>query len=166
MFEKLKQATHEIAKQRKDFIEKLAQFAETDLLLFWGRNKELAERQEKVWGPILAWAKEALDTKFVVTDQLEVPEENKHSLGRFKLFLNGLSDKELAAFYLAALNMRSVLLAAALVKGRLNARQAFETSCLEELWQAEKWGVEEEAEKRRQSLKQELVEIEDFLKHD
>ena len=101
----------------------------------------------------------------VVTAYREYKVLNKAREEAEEIIADG-SDKELAAFYLAALNMRSVLLAAALVKGRLNARQAFEASCLEELWQAEKWGVEEEAEKRRQSLKQELVEIEDFLKHD
>ena len=60
--------------------------------------------------------------------------------------------------------MKSVLLAIALVKKKLNADEAFNAAYLEELWQAESWGVEEEAEKRRSELKKELHEIEDFLK--
>ena len=143
----------------------MVQFALTDMLLFWGQNKSLVERQEKTWGPLLEWANEEINTKFIRTQGLDVPEQEKTSGYRLKMFLEKLSDKELAAFYVAALNMKSVLLAAALVKGRINAKQAFEAAYLEELWQAENWGVEEEAEKRRTEVRQELVEIEDFLKH-
>ena len=75
-----------------------------------------------------------------------------------------LNDKELTGFYFAALNTCSILLAAALIKGKINAKQAFEASCLEELWQAEKWGNDEAAENRRKSLLQELEEIEVFIK--
>ena len=74
-----------------------------------------------------------------------------------------LSDRELTAFYAAALKMRSVLLAAALVKGKINAEEAFRAAFLDELWQAETWGADEEAENRRQTIKNEICEIEKFL---
>ena len=140
------------------------QFAVTDMLLFWGQEKDLIARQEKVWAPIIAWSNHELNTKFITTHGLDVPEQHKTSNGRLKAFLEQLSDKELAAFYLAALDMRSVLLAAALVKGHLNAEEVYEAAFLEELWQAENWGIDEEAEEKRRELKAELEEIEDFLK--
>ena len=161
----LEKTAKEIGKSREEIIDRLVQFALTDMLLFWGQNKSLVERQEKTWGPLHEWANEEINTKFIRTQGLDVPEQEKTSGYRLKMFLEKLSDKELAAFYVAALNMKSVLLAAALVKGRINAKQAFEAAYLEELWQAENWGVEEEAEKRRTEVRQELVEIEDFLKH-
>lgn len=160
----LEKTAKEIGKDRKEIIDRLVQFALTDMLLFWGQNKSLVERQEKIWGPLLEWANEEINTKFIRTQSLDVPEQEKTSGYRLKVFLEKLSDRELAAFYVAALNMKSVLLAAALVKGRINAKQAFEAAYLEELWQAENWGVEEEAEKRRAEVRQELVEIEKFLK--
>ena len=164
MKEKLKQATKEIAQHRSEVIDKLVQFAVTDMLLFWGQEKDLIARQEKVWAPIIAWSNYELNTKFITTHGLDVPEQHKTSNGRLKAFLEQLSDKELAAFYLAALDMRSVLLAAALVKGHLNAEEVYEAAFLEELWQAENWGIDEEAEEKRRELKAELEEIEDFLK--
>ena len=93
-----------------------------------------------------------------------MPSQEEKSAERLKMFMESLSNKELAAFYVAALNMKSVLLASALIKGKINAKQAFEAAYLEELWQAENWGVEEEAEKRRQEVRQELKDIEEFLK--
>lgn len=161
---KLKEAQQEIAQHKEEVIDRLVQFSLTDMLLFWGHEKDLIERQQKVWGPILAWAKQELDTKFVTTDSLDVPEENKTSGYRLKLFMETLSSKELAAFYAVALKTRSVILAAAMVKGHLTAEQAFEAAFLEELWQSENWGNEEEACARRDKIKAEMLEIENFLK--
>ena len=160
----LEKTAKEIGKNREEVINRLVRFALTDMLLFWGQNKDLVEKQEKIWGPLLEWGNYELNAKFIKTQSLDVPEQEKTSGLRLKLFLESLSDKELAAFYVAALNMKSVLLAAALVKGRINAQEAFEAAYLEELWQAENWGMEAEAEKRRGEIRQELVEIEEFLK--
>lgn len=159
----LEKARAEIAKNRSEVIERLVQFSLTDLLLFWGQEKDLMSRQTKIWGPILVWAEEKMQAKFVTTQGLDVPQENQTSGYRLKLFLESLSDKELTAFYAAALQMRSVLLAAALVKGKINAEEAFQAAFLDELWQAENWGSDEEAEKRRQTIKSEIIEIERFL---
>ena len=160
----LEKTAKEIAKNREEVINRLVQFSLTDMLLFWGQNKELVKRQEKIWGPILQWASYEVNTKFIKTQSLDVPSQEENSAERLKMFMESLSDKELAGFYVAALNMKSVLLAAALVKGKINAKEAFEAAYLEELWQAENWGVEAEAEKRRSEVRQELQDIENFLK--
>ncbi|MBP3346138.1 MAG: hypothetical protein J6L86_03790 [Alphaproteobacteria bacterium] len=163
MSDYLNKTAAEIGKSRKEVIDRLVVFSQTDMLLFWGHEKDLIERQEKVWGPILQWANNEINVEFVKTQGLDVP-ENKASGEKLRDYLNSFSDKELAAFYVAALNMKSVLLAIALVKKRLSAEEAFNAAFLDELWQAESWGVEKEAEKRRSELKKELHEVEDFLK--
>lgn len=164
MTEKMVKMEREIGEHRDEIVDKMVQFLLTDMMLFWGQEKDLIASQEKVWRPLLEWAQQALDAKLVTTNDLDVPKENLQSGYRLKLFLQDLSDKELVAFYVAALDMRSVLLAAALVKGRLSADEAFEAAFLEELWQAKNWGADDEAENRRAELKQELIEIEEFLK--
>lgn len=161
--EKLKQAVSEIKDYREDVIDKLVQFAPTDSLLFWGNNDELIKKQEQLWNPILSWANREINTKYITTKDLNVPEQDPYSLNNMKNFISNLSDKELAAFYLASLNMKSELLAAALVKGHISAEQAFDAANLEELWQAEHWSKEDASEQKRQSLKQELCDIEQFL---
>lgn len=163
MSDYLEKTAAEIGKNRQEIIDRLVVFSQTDMLLFWGYEKGLIERQEKVWGPILQWANNEINVEFVKTQGLNVP-ENRESGEKLRDYLNSFSNKELAAFYMAALNMKSVLLAIALVKKRLSAKEAFEAAFLDELWQAEHWGVEKEAEERRAALKQELQEVEDFLK--
>lgn len=164
MMENWKQAEEEVKKNRQEIIGKLLRFSMTDMLLFWGENKDLMERQQKLWGPILEWAQQSLEIRLKTTQGIDVPEQDQHTGDRMKLFLESLSDKELVAFFKVALNMRSVLLAAALVKGRINAGEAFEAAYVEELWQSENWGVVEEAERKRGELRQELIDIEKFLK--
>ncbi len=161
---KLTQAIDEIQNHKEDIIDKLLQFAPTDSLLFWGNNESLVKKQEQLWTPILSWANKEINVKYVTTNDLKVPEQEQYSLNNLKKFMENLSDKELAGFYLASINMRSELLAAALVKGYINAEQAFNAANIEELWQAEHWGKEDVSEERRQDLKQELEEIERFLR--
>lgn len=160
----LDEAVKDVKLHREEIINRLVQFSETDLLLFWGTDKELISRQEEVWSPIIRWANEAIQAEFKHTKTLDVPEEAKTSAYRLKVFLDSLSDKELAAFYSAALNMKSVLLAMAMIKGRINAEEAFQAAFLDELWQNEKWGSDEEAVKRRTVIRNELSDIEAFLK--
>lgn len=162
--QKLQQAEKEIAAYREEIIQRLLQFSMTDMLLFWGADKELVKRQEQQWLPVLEWARDEFKAEFVKTHGLEVPEANKAAAIRLQNFMESLSDKELAAFYLAALNMRSVLLAAALIKGRLSAEQAYQAAYLEELFQAEKWGSDAEAAAKREERRQELLGIASFLK--
>lgn len=159
----LKQAAADIAANREEIIERLVRFSMTDMLLFWGNEKTLIERQNKVWKPIIQWVNDSLECHFKTTRSLDVPDNNKDG-AQVRHFLQSLSDKELAAFYAAALTTRSVLLASALVKGQINADQAFEAAYLEELWQAENWGSVEEAEKSRAERKKEIAEIAAFLK--
>lgn len=166
MSDKFTEAQREISANRKEIIEKLVRFALTDALLFWSHNDELSRRQEKLWTPVIIWARKLLHTEIVTTDGLDVPKENEKIVDELKVFLEKLSDKKLTALYLAALDMRSVILAMALVQGRLDAEEAYKAAWLEELWQAEKWGIDPEAESKRLELKKELQEIEAFLKRD
>ena len=58
---------------------------------------------------------------------------------------------------------KSVLLAAALVKKQITADEAFRAAFLEEIWQADKWGHDAEADQRREVIRQELIDVEKFL---
>ncbi len=166
MIEDLQKMLKEIPEQRSLILDKLVEFSLTDMMLFWGQNKELVAQQEKIWGPLLQWVEQEFDTKLKTTQNLDVPEQDQKLAYRLNFELQKLSDRQLVAFYAMALRTRSVLLALAFVKGKINAQEAFQAAALEEIWQAEKWGKDEEAESRRQTMRQELEEIQDFLYHE
>lgn len=164
MSTQLEQAAADVKKYRPEIIDKLMKYTATDMLLFWGTDRELIAEQQKHWEPLIKWAEKEFDGKFNKTHGFDVNEENQESGYRLKAFLESLSDRELAAYYLAALNMRSVLLAAALVKKRITAEQAYQAAYLEQLFQENKWGKDEDAAAKLAERKKELYEIEDFLK--
>ena len=137
----LDKAVKEIGQYREEIEKKLLEFARTDLLFFWGEKRDLYLKQKTEWQPIINWVEDALKVAF-----------------------ERMNDKELACYYAAALNMKSVLLALALIKGKINAETAGKLSYLEELWQNEMWGNDEEASRRRKERCDELVEIESYLK--
>ena len=153
----------DVQKNKNAIIDRLVNFALNDVLLFWSTDKKVQKEQEKNWSPIIVWANQTVNVDFKKTDSLEVQSENVNTSSRLKDYLSSLSDKELSGFYSAALNMRSVLLALALVKGKINANKAFELSELEELYQARKWGTEPVAEARRNSIKNLLISTEKYL---
>lgn len=159
----LDKAVKEIAQYREEIEKKLLEFARTDLLFFWGEKRDLYLKQETEWQPIINWVEDALNVKVNKTDKLDTP-DNEEMQKPLKVAFERMNDKELACYYAAALNMKSVLLALALVKGKIDAQTAGKLSYLEELWQNEMWGTDEEAAKRRKERCDELVEIESYLK--
>lgn len=159
----LDKAVKEIGQYREEIEKKLLEFARTDLLFFWGEKRDLYLKQKNEWQPIINWVEESLKVKVKKTDKLDTP-DNEEMQKPLKTAFAKMSDKELACYYAAALNMKSVLLALALVKGRINAETAGKLSYLEELWQNEMWGADEEAVKRRKERCDELAIIESYLK--
>lgn len=162
--EELKAALKDASLNKQEIIDKMCEFAQTDVLLFWNDNPELASRQNEFWFPVLRWIGQELNIQLKTSTSIDVPDQEEKFGVALKRYLEKFSDEELIAFYKAALDMRSVMLAAALVKGKIDAEQAFQAAYLEELWQAEKWGKVEDAEKSRERAKADLVEIEKFLK--
>ena len=62
----------------------------------------------------------------------------------------------LAALYLATSACGSLVLALALIEGRIDAEQAFAASQLDESFQIERWGEDAEAAKRRAGIKDDI----------
>lgn len=122
----LKAMAKDVAQHRDEIIERMVNFSMTDTLLFRNPDAEdLIAEERQVWDPIVEWAKKNMDADFKTSESLEVPMENNASLPRLQVFLEKLSDKELAAFYQTGKITKSVLLAAALVKSRLRPMRLF-----------------------------------------
>ena len=119
----LKAMAKDVAQHRDEIIERMVNFSLTDTLLFRNPDAEdLIAEERQVWDPIVEWAKKNMDADFKTSESLEVPMENNASLPRLQVFLEKLSDKELAAFYQTGKITKSVLLAAALVKKQITMR--------------------------------------------
>ena len=145
-------AIDQVAHQREGVIEKLLSYAETDTLAYRAAPAEpLFLRQEQVWEPIL----QSFENQFKVElsrvsgiMHIALPDDARSKIA------SGLS--ALSAFELAALEMLASLAASlsagwnALARPE-DATQLFDAANLEEDFQAEEWGWDQEAEEARKS---------------
>jgi chaperone required for assembly of F1-ATPase len=65
-------------------------------------------------------------------------------------------DFRLTALHAATAASGSLVIGLALAEGRIGAAEAFAASCLDELFQAERWGEDREAVSRRAALQAEI----------
>lgn len=158
-----KQAEKDIKEHHSEVIEKLVEFSFTDVILFWSANEDVKKLQAEQWLPVLKWLNNRFNITLKETDGLMPLPQNENNRAVFTQILEKMSLKTLTAYYLAAVRLKSPLLALAFAEKKISAAEAFDLAYLEELYQSKSWGVDEEAEQGRQCLKKELLEIEDFL---
>lgn len=122
----LKAMAKDVAQHRDEIIERMVNFSLTDTLLFRNPDAEdLIAEERQVWDPIVEWAKKNMDADFKTSESLEVPMENNASLPRLQVFLEKLSDKELAAFYQTGKITKSVCWPRRWSKSRLRPMRLF-----------------------------------------
>ena len=155
-----------ISENHEQVTDLLADFSQTDVLLFYCPRPEIRKLQEQKWQPILDLCNQNLNTVFKATDALEVLPQNKNSAEVFKKMLKTLSLKQLTVLYLAATNLKSPLLGYLLLGQKISAAQAFDLAYLEELCQNERWGEDAEAVEKRRKVFEVLQQIEDYIKND
>lgn len=141
----------------------LAEFAQTDVMLFWHPKAEINAAQQKTWQPILDKINADLNSVFKATESLEIPPQNKTSAQILAQKISALPAAKLTALYAAALNLKSPLLAYAMVQKIISADDAFTAAFLEELQQNQAWGEDAEAVQKRARIKAEIKQIEEYL---
>lgn len=147
-------AIDRIAPRRDEVVAELVRHAETDLLCYRAdAPSDLIERQTRLWQPITDWASARFDAGFVIVSGLMPATQPAATLERLGAWLGVRDAFRLAGVHLASASMGSLLLAIALAEGCLSAEEAFAASQLDETFQIERWGEDEEATRRRAVLK-------------
>lgn len=151
---------------RGHIAEQVMSFGKSDLLCYRAESpRELAARQAQIWDSLLDWAAQKYGARFAIATGIVFVEQPAEALLAMEKAVWELDDYPLAALHAAASITGSLVLALALVERRLTAQEAFAASRLDETFQAEKWGQDEEAEARAAHLRAELISAEQFLQH-
>lgn len=151
-----------IKSHREETVSIMCKFAITDLLLFWSNNEDLKERQQNVWLPCLSNIKEMSGEAVNITYDLTTP-NNEQFILWLKNRLSSLSDKELTASFLAATSLKSVILGLLLSSKIYSVEDTFNAAFLEEIYQNELWGKDEEDVAGREQIKIDLQKIAEYL---
>ena len=138
-----------MAETRADIV----RYAGSDLLCYRAEEPEaLAERQRLALDPILAWAAGALGARFVLTSGIVHVEQPTESIAAIRSAVRDFDDPvALAALSAMTTLTGSALLALAVARGRLSPEEAWLAAHLDEDFQAERWGADQEATARREA---------------
>ncbi len=143
-------ALDRVGTQRAGMVDELVKYCETDLLCFLAETPaDLRARQTEAWGPVRDWAGKALDIMLMeVPGGVLAAPQPPASLEAARTYGAGLDDLRLTGVNFGLGLFGSALLSIAVCEKRLGAGEAYEMSILDELYQAEQWGTDEENEAR------------------
>jgi chaperone required for assembly of F1-ATPase len=128
----------------------IVRYAESDLLCYRAEGPAgLVERQKDHWDPVLAWlARDVGATLLTVRGVTHVAQPAASSAAIARI-LQPLDPFRLGAAHVVTTATGSAVLALALLSKHLDAAAVCLAGEIDERWQAEQWGVDEEAETRR-----------------
>lgn len=139
-------AIDKVSAQRTEIMDHLAEYGETDLLYYRAeRPLELIARQAEAWDPILDWAARRFDLSFRTTSGVMPVAQSDAVAGRLRHTMEPMSDFQLTGFHDLVALSGSLLLALAAVERPDDATALWQASRIDEDWQAEQWGIDEEA---------------------
>lgn len=142
-----------------------ARYTGSDLLCYFAEQPDaLVRRQAEQWGPILDWAESALGLRLERTAGIIHCPQPPDTLARAQELAEGLDDFALSGLAFAAPLFGSLVLAAAVVHGRLTGEAALKLSRLDETFQEETWGIDAEAAERVEVLRTEAVALDRWFR--
>ena len=115
-----------------------------------GSEMCIRDSQNTLWDPVINWAQETYSCRFLLAGgvmHVEQPEETKQAMERA---INDYKDPvTLAALHSMTTLLGSTLLALAVGAGYLTMQEAWDAAHLDEDWNIELWGTDEDAIARR-----------------
>ncbi len=124
----------------------------------------LVELQVQHWGPMLDWAAAELGLELVRVSGLIHQTQPAATLERVRSLALALSDFELTGLVNAAGLYGSAILAFASQRGQLDGDAALDLSRLDEAFQEERWGIDEDAAARTAHMRGEAGVLEQWFR--
>ena len=139
-------ALDKVSVQRTEVAGHLAEYAASDLLCYRADGPEaLITRQKNAWDPLLTWASEVFGARLKVTSGVMPVAQESADLERLAARMRGMSAFQLTGFYDLVTLTGSFVLALASAEKRNDPETLWSLSRIDEEWQIEQWGEDEEA---------------------
>jgi chaperone required for assembly of F1-ATPase len=142
----------------------LLNYGDTDLLCYRAESpKELVLRQKQSWDPILLWASNELTIDLKTISGINYKPQDAIQLTKVAEVINSFDCFTLTGFYDLVTISGSMLVALSLYHKYITPEVALDLSFLDEDWQREKWGYDEESTINRINKLQDLKTASKFL---
>lgn len=158
-------AIDRVAPQFSMVVGEVAHYGSSDLLCYRAKEPdELVHRQAVAWNPLIEWSERVLGAPLRVTSGVMAIEQHAQSLAQFRSLVSALDPFSLAGLHDLTSVTGSLVLGLAVFRGHLNGQEAFEISHIDEAWQVEKWGDDEEQTTTQRRRLMDLLEAERFVR--
>ncbi|MDB5461279.1 MAG: synthase complex assembly factor 2 [Caulobacteraceae bacterium] len=142
-----------VADARDAVAAEIGRYAGSDVLCYFAEGPDaLVERQVQRWGPVLEWAQQEVDLHLVRAVGIAYRDQPAGTLLRAARLAEKEGDFGLAGIAHATALFGSAVLAFALHRDQLSGEEALQLSRLDEAFQQERWGVDEEAAERTANM--------------
>jgi chaperone required for assembly of F1-ATPase len=139
-------AIDQVPPAREAVADEIASYAGSDVLCYFAAHPDgLRARQNAQWGPLLDWAGAELSLHLERAVGVVHRAQPPRTLERVRALALSADDMTLTALAEATALFGSAILAFAVQRGRLDAPAALDLSRLDEIFQIEQWGVDDEA---------------------
>lgn len=153
-----------VTPQRGDLLTEMVRYGLNDLICYRADSDErLISRQAEQWDSWLGWAAEQHHIHLKTTAGIMPLTQDSANHDRLMAAITPLDDWRLGALVRATSLGGSLILGLAFVARALSADTLFSLSFLDELYQGELWGQDEEAVSRQAHIKDEFQAAETFL---
>ena len=143
----LNSAIDKVAPERAAVARILADYAGTDLVCYRATHPaELVARQAEVWDPYLDWTAETYGARLRPVFGVMPEDQDGGALATLSRAVHRYDPMELTALHEVVTLTGSLVLGLAGLSGFRDAASLWSAARLDELWQIEHWGADDEAE--------------------
>lgn len=141
----------------------IAKYLQSDLLFYRaGHPEALVQREAQHWDPVLDWARDSLGAHFILAEGVMHVTQPEAAVAAARNALPA-DPWRIAAAHVITTVTGSALLALALVHRVRKADQVWAAAHVDEDWNVEQWGADEEAMARRAARKADFRAAADIL---
>lgn len=145
-----------VADQIDAVADDIARYAGSDLLFYRADGPErLTARQTVLWDPVVAWAEHRFAVRFRLAEGVMPVEQDEAVVASVRAAMPR-DPFVLAGLHAMTTLMGSVLLAVAVLERRVTPQEAWDAAHVDEDWNVELWGEDDEAATRRAYRRAEL----------
>ena len=127
----------------------VAKYLGSDLLFYRAGHREaLVAREAAHWDPVVFWAADTLGAHFILAEGIVHVRQPDAAIAAARAALPD-DPWSISALHVVTTLTGSALLALALIRGVLDQDQVWAAAHVDEDWNIEKWGVDEEVAARR-----------------
>ena len=156
-------AIDRIITDNHNYIEKLSLYVNSDVICYFARSpRDLIKKQNKHWLPLIIFMQDFYDINILYTSEISAISQSKDSLSKLKLILSKKNNFELSAIAVLSQLTNSIIISLALVNDKINVKNAFECSNLDEIYQSSFWGKDEEAFTRLKAISTDIKNVKKY----